>query len=370
MQILGLGRIAHFLSKAIEPPSAQAIEHVIEMLRSFNALERHEEALTPLGYHLGSLPVDARIGKMMIFGCIFRCLDPILTIAAAISYRSPFVAPMEKREEADKAKQTFCNDKSDHITVLKAYKGWLRSREEKTERQYCEKHFLSRNALTMIADMKRQFAQLLSELGFVRKGVDARRMSRLPGDGVLLGTGLQANKHADNLRMVQAVLVAGLYPNVINVVEKGKDNKLMTKADGEVALHPTSVLFNEKSFASPYLIFFEKVKTSKVYVRDASMVTPYQLLLFGGDLDIQHERALVTLDQWLVFRAKAKTAVLMRDLRVELRKLLVQKIQNPDLDLSAAAETLIEAVSTLLASENAMPKTESMTTATGVVASA
>jgi HrpA-like RNA helicase len=63
---LNLGSIAAFLSRAIEPPSAAAIEHVVEVLRNYNALERREEVLTPLGYHLAALPVDARIGKMMM----------------------------------------------------------------------------------------------------------------------------------------------------------------------------------------------------------------------------------------------------------------------------------------------------------------
>ena len=48
--------------------------------------------LTPLGYHLAGLPVDVRIGKLMLFGAIFRCLDPVLTIAASLSFRSPFVS--------------------------------------------------------------------------------------------------------------------------------------------------------------------------------------------------------------------------------------------------------------------------------------
>jgi HrpA-like RNA helicase len=60
IKVLGLGQIAHFLSKAIEPPSPQAIEHVINILREFNALEKKEEILTPLGYHLASLPVSTQ----------------------------------------------------------------------------------------------------------------------------------------------------------------------------------------------------------------------------------------------------------------------------------------------------------------------
>lgn len=50
-----------------------------------------DEKLTPLGYHLACLPVDVRIGKLMLFGAIFRCLDPALTIAASLAFKSPFV---------------------------------------------------------------------------------------------------------------------------------------------------------------------------------------------------------------------------------------------------------------------------------------
>lgn len=63
---LNLGSIADFLARAIEPPSPEAIEHVVEVLRNYNAIERKEEVLTPLGFHLAALPVDARIGKMMM----------------------------------------------------------------------------------------------------------------------------------------------------------------------------------------------------------------------------------------------------------------------------------------------------------------
>ena len=51
--------------------------------------------LTPLGYHLATLPVSPRIGKMIVYGAIFGCLSPILTIAASLSFRSPFVAPLQ-----------------------------------------------------------------------------------------------------------------------------------------------------------------------------------------------------------------------------------------------------------------------------------
>jgi hypothetical protein len=64
------------------------------------------------------------IGKMMIYGAIFKCLDPILTIAASLSHRSPFINVMDrdKREEIDKLKKKLSADTpSDHLLLLKVY---------------------------------------------------------------------------------------------------------------------------------------------------------------------------------------------------------------------------------------------------------
>ena len=57
------------------------------------------EELTPLGTLLAKIPVDPRIGKMMLFGAIFRCLESTLVIAASLAFRSPFFSPFDKRAE-------------------------------------------------------------------------------------------------------------------------------------------------------------------------------------------------------------------------------------------------------------------------------
>lgn len=108
------------LRKAIEPPVDENISSAIKRLQNLGAFEK--ENLTPLGYHISSLPVDVRIGKLMLFGAIFQCFDSVLTIAASLSYKSPFVSPFSKRNEADKRKRMFAIGCSDHLTVLNAYK--------------------------------------------------------------------------------------------------------------------------------------------------------------------------------------------------------------------------------------------------------
>lgn len=77
-------------SRLIEPPVIGSLDAARQRLQDLGALTA-DEKLTPLGYHLACLPVDVRIGKLMLFGAIFRCLDPALTIAASLAFKSPFV---------------------------------------------------------------------------------------------------------------------------------------------------------------------------------------------------------------------------------------------------------------------------------------
>lgn len=86
-------RLETVLSRLIEPPRVESLHASKLRLQDLGALTQQEK-LTPLGYHLASLPVDVRIGKLMLFGAIFRCLDPALTIAASLAFKSPFVSIM------------------------------------------------------------------------------------------------------------------------------------------------------------------------------------------------------------------------------------------------------------------------------------
>jgi ATP-dependent RNA helicase DHX36 len=64
------------------------------VLQLQNALCSETEELTALGYHLARMPVDPHIGKMLLFGAIFSCIDPITTIAASLGFKDAFYIPM------------------------------------------------------------------------------------------------------------------------------------------------------------------------------------------------------------------------------------------------------------------------------------
>ncbi|CAH0755147.1 unnamed protein product [Diatraea saccharalis] len=84
------------LGKTVEPPTKTNIDGALSRLQDVGALDKYF-SLTALGKHLAELPVDVRIGKLMLFGAIFCCVDSALTMAACLSHKSPFVAPFGKK---------------------------------------------------------------------------------------------------------------------------------------------------------------------------------------------------------------------------------------------------------------------------------
>jgi len=153
-----LGDVAEFLRSAVNPPEEEAVQASLQTLRDLRALDASRgDRLTALGYHLAQLPVDPRLGKMLLLGATFRCLDPVLTVAAVLGSRSPFVSPLDKRDEADDAKKQFHLEGSDHLTSLQAFLAWrsaARRYGSGYERDWCRTNYLSRQSLSTIADMR------------------------------------------------------------------------------------------------------------------------------------------------------------------------------------------------------------------------
>ena len=79
--------VAAFLSKAVEPPVDAAVKNALQLLEDIGAIQEDTEALTKLGRHLAALPLPPRVGKLLLFGVMFGCLDPMLTVACCMSYR-------------------------------------------------------------------------------------------------------------------------------------------------------------------------------------------------------------------------------------------------------------------------------------------
>ncbi|KAL0487405.1 ATP-dependent RNA helicase DHX [Acrasis kona] len=333
IKLMGMGEIESVMNQCIEPPQESQIKSAISNLKKLHALVNCNDRLelTALGYHLATLPVDIRMGKMMIYASMFKCLDPVLTIAASMSLQSPFVSPMNDRDLADQIHKSQMVEKSDHLTLLKWYHEWNRISSKESRIDFCRLNFLSDKTFCQMQDLKREFVNLLTEIGFVSRDGDS-------------------DSNSNDEKVIKACLVCGLYPNVLLIKQENHQTTMHTAKHGQAFVHPSSVLFKDDStFRDKYLVYNEMTKTTRVYVRDLSTVTPYSLLLFGGTFDKQTN--LVTLDKWIKFKMDSKCADMIHLLRVECVKALAHKMMNPKSEYSSSEKLAMSTIINLIKSE-------------------
>ncbi|XP_073685275.1 LOW QUALITY PROTEIN: ATP-dependent RNA helicase DHX29 [Garra rufa] len=340
-----------FLCRALDAPQQQAVCNAVSLLRKIGACQQDSYTLTPLGHHLAALPVNVKIGKMLIFGAIFGCLEPIAIIAAAMSEKSPFLTPMSRKEEANLAKSALAVANSDHMTIYNAYLGWKSSQSEgtRTEMAYCRRHFLNRTALMTIEDVKQELIRMVGQAGFVASKTGRTPRSRPSAEPKALGS-----LSKQDVSVLKAVLTAGLYDSVGRILcTPSLDIQervvcVVETAQGKAHVHPSSV--NRYLQTHGWLLFQEKVKYTKVFLRDTTLISPLSMLLFGGDIDVQHRDRLISLDGWIYFQAPVRIGVIFKHLRKLMDSLLERKLANPKMNLED--EKTIQIITELIKSEN------------------
>lgn len=121
IKLLRLGSIGHFLSKALEPPPLDAVIEAEVLLREMKCLDQNDD-LTPLGRIIAKMPIEPRLGKMMIVGCIFMCGGPLATMAANSStFPEIFTLNMGQRRLSHHQKALAGDRFSDHVAMLTAF---------------------------------------------------------------------------------------------------------------------------------------------------------------------------------------------------------------------------------------------------------
>jgi ATP-dependent RNA helicase DHX36 len=94
------------------------------------------------------------------------------------------------------------------------------------------------------------------------------------------------------------------------------------------------------------------MKTGKTYIRDATAIGAFPLLLFGGKIKVEHEKFRASCDNWIKFRAAPRVAVLFKSLREELEDVLLRKIADPGLNVVRESEGLVDTIVEVLESEH------------------
>ncbi|KAH9746582.1 DExH-box ATP-dependent RNA helicase DExH5 [Citrus sinensis] len=309
---LRLGTIAEFLSRALQSPELLAVQNAIEYLKIIGALD-HNEELTVLGQYLAMLPMEPKLGKMLILGAIFNCLEPVLTIVAGLSVRDPFLAPMDKKDLAEAAKSQFSHDYSDHLALVRAFEGWKDAERGLAGYEYCWKNFLSAPSMKVIDSLRKEFLSLLKDTGLVDCDTSI------------------CNAWGRDERFIRAVICYGLYPGISSIVN--------------------SVNARESEIPYPWLVFNEKMKVNSVFLKDSTAVSDSVLLLFGGSISQgEIDGHLKMMGGYLEFFMNPSVADMYQCIRRELDELIQNKLLNPRLNIHTH-EDLLAALRLLVAED-------------------
>ncbi|XP_062564775.1 3'-5' RNA helicase YTHDC2-like [Armigeres subalbatus] len=282
--------ILNFLSKAIQPPSTMSIKQSIKLLQKLGALD-DDENLTELGLILADLPVDARFGKILLFGIFLKCIDPVLTIVSALSVNDPFVLPTTAldKDKASKLKRDMAEDSySDCLCLLRAFQKWNELKPSMKERQFCNRFFLNSGTMDTIGSLRSKILGHLRSVGLVKSY----------GSGNIQ----DLNQNSDNWPVVKACLVAGLYPNICRVDKENATIK--TRIDKKISPHPSSVIRDKSlkknkesilSLPSEWIVFEEKTRAGiHCLIKCNTVVAPVTIALFCGPLFLNEEESLIS----------------------------------------------------------------------------
>jgi ATP-dependent RNA helicase DHX29 len=185
---LGKGPI-QFLSSCIEAPEQQDIQAAVESLIEHKAILREPHyPLTPLGFHLSQLPVDVKLGKLLIMGCLLQVIEPVLTIVAILAAKCPFMLPQNPASRArvqQLHQREFLRDMefqgegqssdtgeavptpSDHLAIYRAYQRWLelRLQGDSLAFEFCREFYLSNSVLEEVRSLRILFRSALIDTG-------------------------------------------------------------------------------------------------------------------------------------------------------------------------------------------------------------
>jgi ATP-dependent helicase HrpA len=167
MKALHLGEVEDF--PFIDAPAPKAVSDGYALLSELGAVDDARE-LTEVGRQLARLPLDPRVGRMVLAGRAEGCLAEVLVIAAALAVQDPRERPMERAQAADEAHKLFADEKSDFLAYLKLWKFYEEQLAHKKSNRKLQdalrERFLSPSRMREWRDIRAQIKELVSELGW------------------------------------------------------------------------------------------------------------------------------------------------------------------------------------------------------------
>ena len=256
MQSLGLGSLEDF--DFIEPPDFRLVNDGRKLLVELGALNERKNDLTKVGQMMARMPIDPRLARMIIGGAHFGVLKEILIIVSALAIQDPRERPADKQMQADQKHALFKEADSDFLFYLKLWNTLETSPETQSEnkrRQFARQHFLSWLRLREWKQTHRQLVELAESLK------------------------LSFNEKSANYENLHRALLTGLLSFIANKTDER--NVFMAVRQQKAKVFPASTLHKTNT---PWIMAFEMVETSQVYLRTLAKIDPEWILLAARDL--------------------------------------------------------------------------------------
>jgi ATP-dependent helicase HrpA len=179
MTALGLGDVAAF--PFLDPPDPRSVRDGYALLEELGAIAPDEQRLTPLGTRLARLPIDPRLGRMVLEAERHGCVREVLIITAALSIQDPRERPAEHRAAADEAHARFTVPGSDFLTLVKLWDHLREQQKALTGNQFrklCRSEYLNYLRVREWHDLFSQLRQVAGGLG-IRSGTEQGHPDRV-----------------------------------------------------------------------------------------------------------------------------------------------------------------------------------------------
>ena len=274
MRSLGLGDLARF--PFVEPPDRRNVTSGLQLLEELGALRPEgdgKDSLTETGRRLARLPIDPRLGRMILEAERLGCVREVVVIVAALSLQDPRERPAEQRPQADQQHARFKAEGSDFLTWLNLWR-YVRAQQKELSssafRRMCKREFLNYLRIREWQDFESQLRQVCKEMG-IDLGV--------PAD----------TPDADGIHQA---LLSGLLSHIGALEEKEKPapgakgkrpgpREYLGARNARFAIFPGSGL---KGKQPAFVMAGELVETSRLWARQVAAIQPEWAERLAGDL--------------------------------------------------------------------------------------
>jgi len=255
MAALGLGNIEQF--PFLDPPDARSIRDGIGLLQELGAFDA-QGAITDIGRRLARLPLDPRVGRMILQADTEGCVREVLVLAAALSIPDPRERPADREEAARQKHARFADEHSDFVSYLNL---WNYLREQRNNlsgsafRRMCRDEFLHYLRIREWQDLVGQLRSIAGDLGI-----------------------RESDEPAESAR-VHSALIAGLLSHI--GLREGETRDYQGARNSRFVLAPGSVLTRKPP---RWIVVADLVETSRLFGRIAARIEPEAIERVAGDL--------------------------------------------------------------------------------------